>query len=73
LSVEINDNYLLYQKLENIEIKLDKGDEFLMGMRTEMNNNFKELKNLLEILIFKISEYHPELNTSNKKNNLTVL
>jgi len=73
LSVEINDNYLLYQKLENIEIKLDKGDEFLMGMRTEMNNNFKELKNLLEILIFKKSEYHPELNTSNKKNNLTVL
>ena len=50
LCSEVNENYLLYQKMENIETKLDefyldltnkqtKLDEHFIGMKTEMNNN----------------------------------
>lgn len=55
LSLEVNNEYLLYKKIDNVETKLDE-------MKKEMNDNFGDLKQLITLVLNQIKEIHPQIN-----------
>ena len=64
VSYEINSEYLLFKKLNNLDNKLDRIEK---DIKKELHNYFEKLDSKFTRLLNEMAKFHPNLNTLNQK------